>query len=361
MRCLLAVLLFATSASAQTSDWSRASLVDAHLNPSKLHVMEELAAKLEFKKLTSVLVARDGKLVYEKYFAGDASTLRNTRSAMKSLTSALIGLAIQDGKLANPQVRICDVLPDRCKKMKNPDSRKLKITVEDFMTMSSVLECDDWENFSQGNEERMYLTEDWAQFILDLPIGGRMRMSEKPEPPKYGREFHYCTGGVFTLSEVITKATGMRTDKYAQQKLFTPLGIPAERVQWIYSPLDVPMTGGGLSLTSGDLLRVGQMYLDGGKWNGKQLVNEAWVKATITPRAQIDDHTEYGYNWWLQSWPVGDKVYPSFYMTGNGGNKIIVLPSLHMTVVITAENYGQKDMHKLAERVLTEFVLAAVE
>lgn len=363
---LVAFLLTLTlSAFAQTNpastDWPRGTLAEARMNPAKLQAMEELAAKGEFKKLTSVLVARDGKLVYEKYFAGDANTQRDTRSAGKSFASILVGLAIEDKKLASPQARICDVLPERCKKMKNPDPRKLRITVEDFMTMSSNLECNDWEDWSEGNEERMYLREDWAQFILDLPMGGRLRVGEKEEKPKYGRVYRYCTGGVFTLSEVVTRATGERTDRYAQRRLFTPLGIPAEHVTWVYSPLGVPMTGGGLRLRSMDFLKVAEMYRAGGKWQGKQIINAEWVKATITPHALIGDQTEYGYNWWLQPFKAGEKSYPAFFMTGNGGNKIFAFPALNMTVAITAENYGQRDMHKLAERVLTEFVLAAIE
>src|SRR5439155_10450734 len=134
---------------------------------------------------------------------------------------------------------------------------------------------------SRGNEERMYLIEDWAQFILDLPIRGRMRVGEAPENPKYGRNFSYCTGGAFVLSEVLTKATGLRADKYAEQKLFTPLGIT--KATWVYSPLNIPQTGGGLRLSSPDLLKIAQLYLKGGTWNGKRIINEEWIKQSNQP------------------------------------------------------------------------------
>src|ERR1700722_9028524 len=236
--------------------------------------LQDLDAALraaEFKKIGSVLIARHGKLVYEAYFDGDVNSLRDTRSATKSITSALVGIAITEKKLSGIDARVLQLLPEHAHKLQNPDPRKDKITIEDFLTMSSPLECDDWNDASRGNEERMYVVEDWAQFILDLPIAGRMHLGEKIEPPPYGRNFSYCTGGVFTLSEVLGKVTGERTDHYAQERLFGPLGI--SDAEWFYSPLNIPQTGGGLRLSSRDLVKIAQLYLEGGVWQGKRLVD----------------------------------------------------------------------------------------
>ena len=114
-----------------------------------------------------------------------------------------------------------------------------------------------------------------------------MRVGETTEPPKYGRAFSYCTGGVFVMSEVLTAATKMRTDRYAKEKLFSPLGIT--QAEWVFSPLDVPQTGGGLRLTSRDLMKIAQLYLNGGVWQGQRILDEAWVKASTTPHARIKD------------------------------------------------------------------------
>jgi CubicO group peptidase (beta-lactamase class C family) len=323
-----------------------------------LYAMETAIRGGEFKKIGSVLVARHGKLVYEGYFDGDGSTLRDTRSATKSITDVLVGIAIGEKKLSGVDTRVLSLLPERARKMQYPDPRKDKITVEDFLTMSSPLECDDWNDASRGNEERMYLIEDWAQFILDLPVRGRMRVGEQPESPKYGRNFSYCTGGVFTLSEVLQKATGARTDRYAQEKLFNPLGI--FDAQWVYSPMNVPQTGGGLRLTSRDLLKIADLYRSDGRWQGTAVVDEAWVKASTQPHAQIDEQTEYGYLWWLKTFKSSDKGYSAFFMSGNGGNKVAVFPSLDLAVVITSTNYGTRGMHEQTEKLLTDDVLAAV-
>jgi CubicO group peptidase (beta-lactamase class C family) len=320
--------------------------------------METAVHAGDFKKIGSVIIARHGKLVYEAYFDGDAGTLRDTRSATKSITGALVGIALDEKKLSGVDARVLALLPEHARKLQNPDPRKDKITVEDFLTMSSPLECDDWNDASRGNEERMYVVEDWAQFILDLPIRGRMHVGEQIDPPPYGRYFSYCTGGVFTLSEVLQKATGMRTDRYAQEKLFAPLGITD--VQWVYSPLNVPQTGGGLRLSSRDLLKIAQLYLNGGSWQGRRIVGETWVRTSTQPHARIDDDTEYGYLWWIKSFKAGEKSYPAFFMSGNGGNKVAVFPGLDMAVVITSTNYSTRGMHEQTEKLLTDYILAAV-
>ena len=338
--------------------WATGTPESAGLSQKPLADMEAAIRSGEFKKIGSVLIARHGKLVYEAYFDGDASTLRDTRSATKSITDVLIGIAIGEKKLSRVDERILALLPERARKMQNPDPRKDKITVEDFLTMSSPLECDDWNDASRGNEERMYVVEDWAQFLLDLPIRGRMHLGEQVDPPPYGRYFSYCTGGVFTLSEVLQKATGMRTDRYAQEKLFGPLGVTD--VQWVYSPLNIPQTGGGLRLTSRGLLKIAELYRAEGQWQGHRIVDEAWVRASTQPHARIDEDTEYGYLWWLKAFKSGGKSYPAFYMTGNGGNKILAFPGLDMAVVLTSTNFNTKGMHEQTEKLLTDYILAAI-
>jgi len=339
--------------------WTTAAPESTGVAAKPLHDMETLIRAGEFKKIGSVLVARHGKLVYESYFDGDATTLRDTRSATKSITDVLIGIAIKEKKLSGVDAQILALLPERARKMQNPDPRKDKMTVEDFLTMSSPLECDDWNDASRGNEERMYVIEDWAQFILDLPLRGRMHVGEQPEPPPYGRYFSYCTGGVFTLSEILQKATGARTDHYAQEKLFGPLGITD--AQWVYSPMNIPQTGGGLRLTSQDLLKIAELYRSGGVWQGRRIVDEAWVKVSTQPHAQIDEDTEYGYLWWLKSFRSNGKGYPAFLMNGNGGNKVAVFPGLDLAVVITSTNYNTRGMHEQTDKLLTDYILPAVK
>ncbi len=364
---LFAIVLFCTRAPAQTqkphnnfapesrSDgWITDDASSAGLDRAALARMEQAIAGGEFKKIGSILIARHGKLVYEAYFDGSANSLRDTRSATKSITSMLTGIALDPHLLPRLNAKFVTYFPEK-QPLANPDPRKDAMTIEDLITMSSLMECDDWNDYSRGNEERMYIIEDWVRFFLDLPIKGFPPWKTKPQDSPYGRSFSYCTAGVTTLGGVLEKATHAKLAAFASKNLFGPLGI--QHLQWAYSPLGLAQGGGGLQLESRDLLKLGQLYLNGGSWNGKRIVSESWVRSSTQPHVQIDDQTKYGYLWWLKDFKAGDRPYAAYFMSGNGGNKVAVFPSLDMVVVITSTNYNTKGMHEQTERLLTDYIL----
>lgn len=336
--------------------WATARAGSIGLSETRLAAMESAIRSGQFRKIGSVLIARDGKLVYEAYFGGtDVDTLHDTRSVTKTVTGMLVGIAIEQGRLAGLHAPVLTFFPDLLP-VQNPRPRKESITVEDFLTMSSALECNDWDDSSPGNEERMYREKDWLRFTLDLPTR-RLPSAAVSKGPAFNRSFSYCTAGVFVLGAVLTRATTMPVEEFAGRHLFEPLGI--ERVEWQFSPHGLAMTGGGLRLRSRDLLKLAQLYANGGVWGGRRVVPESWVKTSVRLHARIDDQTDYGYLWWLRSFGTEERKHAAYWMSGNGGNKVLVFPELKMTVVITSANYNTRGMHEQTERLLTEFILAA--
>ena len=310
-----------------------------------------------YKQITSVLVARGGRVVYERYFDADGpSGLRNTRSATKTVTGMLVGAAVDRG-LLKPDAHVVDSFPDR-QPLEHPDPRKAKITVEDFLTMSSLLECDDENPISRGNEERMYLVEDWVKFTLDLPIRGFPEWVATPAKSPYGRAWSYCTAGATTLGPLIQRAVKQPLPAFAQAALFGPLGITDAK--WQLTPLGDAMTGGGLQLTTRDLWKLGQVYLDGGKWEGRPVISEAWVRRSVSPHANARPDTDYGYLWWLQTFRVGGNPVRTWGMYGTGGNKVYVLPDQGAVVVVTTTNFRVPHAGDVTDALFTTLIAPAL-
>ena len=356
-RLFLVLAAFPLAGAARAAEWPASSPADAGLSAERLAALEKSIQAGDFKSITSVVVARRGRLAWERYFQGaDAATLHNTRSATKTVTGMLVGIAIERGILKNAQVPVLPYFRDR-EPLATPDPRKEKITVEDFLTMSSLLECDDQNDYSRGHEERMYLVEDWVKFTLDLPIKGFPAWASKPADSPYGRSFSYCTAGVVTLGSLLERAARRPVPDFARETLFAPLGI--EKTGWQTTPLGTAMTGGGLGLATRDLATLGQLYLDGGAAGGRQIVPKAWVEESVRPHARVDEATEYGYLWWLRTFEVDGRRHEAFLMQGSGGNKVAVFPKLGMVVVVTTTNYRERNAHQLADKVLTG-VLEAV-
>lgn len=355
---LCGLVMATAQAQSPNRDWEMGDPESVGFDPARLTAMTAAVKQGDFQKITSVVIAREGRLVYEQYFdEGGRDALRNTRSATKTVTGMLVGLAIADGALTGVKAPVATFFPE-LQPFQNPDPRKDRITVEDFLTMSSLLECDDSNSFSRGNEERMYLVEDWVRFTLDLPIKGFPPWVTPPAASPHGRSWSYCTAGTATLGPVIQRATGRAIPEYAQQKLFAPLDFGP--VEWQLTPTGNAMTGGGLGLRSRDLLKLGQLYLDGGLWRGRRVIDADWVRASTSAQAQVDEQTDYGYLWWIKRLNTTQGEELTWLMSGMGGNKVAVFPRLRAVVVITTTNYRVRDAHGLSERLLTDHVLAAI-
>ncbi len=320
---------------------------------------ESLTAEIEngdYKTVTSVLVYQRGNILFEDYFNGaDASTLHNTRSATKTVASMLVGAAISDGLIAGVDVPVTSFFPE-LQPLKNPDPRKDEITIEDFLTMSSLLECNDFNNFSRGNEERMYLVENWVRFTLNLPIKGFEAWVERPNQNEYGRTFSYCTAGAHTLGQVVARASGGGLDEYANQRLFKPLGIT--RTGWQRTGLDKAVAAGGLGLSTRSLMKLGILFADGGAFEGEQILPKRWIDESLKTHVLAGRGMEYGYLLWKKPAQINDRDIMTNYMSGNGGNRVVFLPEEGVVIVVTKTDYGSRGMHEDAERLVNDGILA---
>lgn len=352
------LLAVATPVSAQAL-WRAAPPESQGLSTERLVAMDATVRAGTFQKVTSVLIARHGRLVHETYFDdGGREARRNTRSTTKTVTAMLVGAAIAEGDIPNVDAPVMPFIASHGP-FENPDPRKAAIRVEDLLTMSSLLECDDENQFSRGNEERMYLIEDWVKFAFDLPVRGFPAWVPKPADQPHGRAFSYCTAGSTTLGAVVQSASGEALDTFARRVLFAPLGIEGE--EWQMSPTGLPQGGGGLGLRSRDLLALGQLLLNRGQWEGQQVLAEAFAVAMTTPQASVDPQRgDYGYLIWLPTYTVNGQPHAAWAMAGTGGNKVVIVPDLEAVVVVTTENYNVRNPHGLADTLIAEHALASI-
>lgn len=260
-----------------------------------------------------------------------------------------MGIAIDDGHIKSENQTLKDFYD--LTKYTNYSAKKESVTIKSLLTMSSGFDGDDNDEKSPGNEENMYPTSDWVKFALDLPMDNKKEV---------GKNWNYFTAGVVVLGDIINNAVPVGLEKYADNKLFKPLGI--EKYEWQYTPQKLPSTAGGLRMSSLDFAKFGQLYKNGGSWNGKQIIPRSWVDKTFTKYLTLpfDSNGFYGYLFWNISYNVNGKQYEAFYCTGNGGNKIFIFKNQPLVVVITATAFNKPYGHSQVNRMMEKYILPAI-
>jgi CubicO group peptidase (beta-lactamase class C family) len=278
----------------------------------------------------SLLIARNGKLVLEEYFAGfQRDFVHDTRSAAKTFTSVLLGAAMLGGAAISPETPIASVLTYAAP-FANPDPRKQKITLANLMTHSSGLACDDNDDASPGNENTQWTQSaqpDFWKFMLDLP------MATDP-----GTHYAYCSSGMNLAGGALTVATKTWLPELFDRTLARPLQFG--RYYFNLSPALEGYLGGGMRMRPRDFLKVGQLYLNGGIWNGKRIVAPSWVIRSTSKQIYGTINDGDGFAWHRNTLKSGTRTYREYEANGNGGQFLIVVPELDLAVVFTAGNYG---------------------
>jgi CubicO group peptidase (beta-lactamase class C family) len=358
-----------------TRGWPTTTPATVGLDEAALDSLDRELASGQHGYIDSMLVIRHGRVAFERRYTHDYhalfvgkgapwiynyydpdwhpfykdTALHTLQSVSKSVTSALIGIAIGRGEIADVNVA---VMPYFTTFHAAPDPRRDRMRLWDVLTMTTGIR---WDEFTadytdiKNNCAQMEASEDWVQYVLDQPMAA--------EP---GVTFVYNSGATELLSYVLRKATGKDVADYARERLFGPLGIRS--FAWKHTPRGLADTEGGLYLEPRDLAKFGYLYLHEGRWDGRQIVPAEWVRQST--RWLVDTGWRvpgYGFKWWVLSRPgdTGAGTHEAYAAIGYGGQYLIVVPQLDLLAVFTAWNIY--DERSLDVRVALARVLAAVK
>ena len=339
--------------------WKTASLSEVGLDQKRLSELIERILHVDpldnGLPIHSLLIARHGKLVLVEYFYGfNKDRPHNMRSASKTFAPLMVGIARDKCAKIDTNTPVYAQFPEY-KDFGNPDSRKSKITVRDLMTMTSGLACDDNDENSSGNEDVMQqqtAQPDWYKYMLDLPI---MR-----EPG--GDQAVYCSAGINLLGGIVRNATHTWLPDFFYENVANPLQM--KTYHWNLMPNGDGYAGGGLYLRPRDQLKLGQLYLNGGVWNGKRIVSKDWVERSTSRQSTFGktlgaDH-DYGYGWHLYHFEVEHHSYQAYAAGGNGGQIAMVIPDLDLVVGFTGGAYGEfAKWYKWQTELVPQFIIPA--
>ena len=315
------------------------------LQPARLQSLLDRLRADPFPDLHSLLVWRRGHLVLERYFNGaSGDDLHDVRSVGKSVTSALVGIALDQQALASIDQPMLSFFPDH-RPPKRANAWLARITVRHLLEMRSGFDADEDRPESVGYEDNLAAAQDWLQFALQVPV------TRAP-----GSAWAYASLNTMLLGRIVEAATGRDVQAVADAFLFRPLGITS--YHWERSPDGHIVGQGNLWLRGRDALKFGMVYLRHGHWHGEQLLSPRWVEESTrlrTPLA-LNNYSGYGYQWWRGSGLSGDHQVEFAFASGNGGQKIVVVDALEMVIVITSTAYGlgrgQRRSHSIIRDVL---------
>ena len=306
----------------------------------------------QFRYINAVLIAKNGRLVLNEQFKNELDftdqwannqdlDLHILNSVSKSFASTLIGIAIDQQVISSTDLLVHDYFPHK-QPIANWSDAKANITLQNWLTMRHGYQWDEWNvsYFDPENQNAlMNNASDPMQFLLDQPL------AEQP-----GSVFAYSTGVSFALGRLVERASGESLTNYMEEHLFDPLSITS----YTYWSLDnTPHMGSALYLSTRDMAKLGQLFLDGGVWNGNQVISESWIEQATVKRVD-NDTWGYGYQWWMTEFSVGETVYETYYADGLGGQHIFVFPALNAVVAFNGDAYEDNERDQRSYRMILE-------
>ena len=332
--------------------WDTSALADVGLDEAPIRQMidEEIRTlddNIHSHRIHGVLIARYGKLVLEEYFHGfDRNTPHDTRSASKSMASLLVGAAMERGYNVGVDTSVYETLRGPAA---DRESRKQAMTLEHLLTMSSGFYCDDNDPDAPGNEETLQEQQDepdWYKYTLDLP------MADDP-----GANAIYCSANSNLIGAVLSAASGETLLDLFADLLARPLNIKQYFLG--LQPTGEPYFGGGAQWLPRDFMKLGQVMLNGGTWNGNRIVSEEWVAESTRVQVKIRDRG-YGYQWWINEYPYRDGTVQAFFAAGNGGQIVMGIPELELLITFYGGNYSDAVMFRAQDVLIPDYILKSV-
>ena len=347
-----------SASAAPLDDWPIATPEDMGFKPGMAEQLDAMVADGSLKNLHAALIVRHGKLVLERYYAGqderwgrprgevqfDANEKHDLRSVTKSIVGLLYGIALAEGKVPPLDAPLLEQFPDYADLADDPLRRR--ITVGNALTMQMGTEWDEGISYAdpRNSEHAMEMAKDRYRFVLDRPMVA--------EP---GGHWVYNGGATAVVAKLISNGTRGDLLAYAKDKLFAPLGIT--ELEWVEGHDGEYVAASGLRLRPRDLAKIGQMILDRGQWDGQQVVPADWLAASFTPHAKVDEELSYGYQWWLGIHDGRARWVAGF---GNGGQRLYCNPGLDLVLVATAGNYNQPDAGQIPTAIILKVILPAL-
>ena len=279
-------------------------------------LLQELHGALESTQMLSFVTVRDGYIVDEYYKEGyDENSIFTYQSGSKSFTSALLGIAMDEGYIAGLDVSIAEYFPQL------KDTDKEAVTIRHLLEHTSGIQWFEWgDNASSWDVWRN--SENWVDYVLTQPV-----------VTTPGSTFNYSTGGTHLLSAILEQVTGESLLEYGRRHLFEPMSM--DSATWGTDPQGITDGGNGIAMTARDAAKFGQLFLDGGNWKGRQLVPAAWVEESTSRQSSGSGSAGvYGFQWWIRQF--GEKEYRTYYAMGHAGQYILVVPDLKLVSVITS-------------------------
>ncbi|MDQ7815475.1 MAG: serine hydrolase [Melioribacteraceae bacterium] len=285
-------------------------------------------SRVFFKNVESVIIWADNKILFEKYYHNyNRDSLHRIQSQTKSIVSLLLGIAIDKGYIKNEDDFVKNYFPEY---FDPKDKFKSKLTIKHLLTMSAGFEWEEMIPFENPDNDnrKMFQSGRWLDYIFSRPV--------IVEP---FTEFKYNSGYPIIIARIIEKASGLTLDKFAEQHLFKPLDI--NEYFWLKDSTGLCHAGGGLSMKPIDILKIGVMVLNKGKWNGDQIISENWIAKSVEPYFKTSfDIGEYGYFWWIREMKLKNgKTTKVISAEGAGGQKVYIFPQYQIVAAFTERNY----------------------